>query len=112
MSSGGLWKRFRKTEVVTGLNFQTSDYKGSKETRRYFELGVARSVHNNSMHGPASFVAYMSEEVYLGRNGQQNIYGAKLGAYAHYLFDIGMSVIYYTDLTGAISNYDPNWELG
>jgi hypothetical protein len=101
------WKRFRKTEIVTGLNFQTSDYKGSKETRRYFELGVARSIHDYGMHGPVSAGVYISEEVYFG---DRNIYGTKLGVYTHYLFDLGMAMIYYTDLDR--SNLKLRPELG
>lgn len=92
-----------------GLDFQASDYKGSKATRRYFELGLARSVHDYSMHGPVSAGVYLSEEVYLG---EKNIYGTKIGAYTHYLLDIGFSMICYTDFSRTNFKLRPEFGLG
>lgn len=88
------FKAYRKTELLTGFNFQTSDFKGSKETRKYGEIGIARSLHFNGPHGTSSLGVYLSEEIYLG---DKNIYGTKLGMYTHYLFDIGIAAVYYTD---------------
>ncbi len=100
---------FKKTEIVTGINFQTSNYNNSKETRRYVELGVARSIHLDGYHGPVSMGYYISEEVYFG---EKNIYGTKIGVYTHYMFDIGFSAIYYTDLSKGNVKLRPELGLG
>lgn len=103
------YKRYLKTEIVTGYNFQTSEYNGSKPTRQYFELGIARSIHQQLRHGPVSMGLLLSEEVYLGN---RNIYGTKLGMYTHYLFDVGFSVIYYTDFRKGNLKLRPELGLG
>jgi hypothetical protein len=104
-----LFKTYKKVEVVFGCNFQTSDYKGSKETRRYYELGIGRSFQYEGRHGPVSAGLYVSEEVYFG---DKNIYGTKIGFYTHYLFDIGFSTIYYTDFTKGNLKLRPEFGVG
>lgn len=101
-----IFHRHVKTEIVTGLNFQSG--KGN-ETRRYFELGIARSIHNYGMHGPASAGIYLSEEISFD---EKNIYGTKLGAYTHYLFDIGLAIVYYTNFEKGNLKLRPELGLG
>ena len=102
-------KTVKKAEILIGLNFQTGDYNDSKETRRYFELGIARSVHLYTYHGPTSIGLYISEEVYFG---EKNIYGTKISAYTRYMFDIGFAVVYYTDLNKGNFKLRPEFGVG
>lgn len=104
-----LFKTVKTIEIITGINFQSSDYNGSTDTRRYFELGIARSIHDYGRHGPVSLGVYISEEVYFGN---KNIYGTKIGVYTHYFFDIGMSLIYYTDFNKANLKLRPEFGVG
>lgn len=101
------FKAYRKTELLTGFNFQTSHFKDARETRKYGEIGIARSLHFNGPHGTSSLGVYLSEEIYLG---DKNIYGTKLGMYTHYLFDVGIAAVYYTDFEKG--NFKLRPELG
>ena len=102
-------KTYKKTEVLTGFDVQYYKYNGSQETRQYVELGIARSVHLYNYHGPVSIGYYISEEVYFG---EKNIYGTKIGAYTHYMFDVGFSIIYYTDFDKGNLKLRPEIGLG
>jgi hypothetical protein len=89
------YKSFKKTELLVGINWQgnTAD---KTHTLRYVEVGVARSLHDDSRHGPVSFGLYVSEEMYFGSN--TTVFGTKLGSYLHgMLADFGLAMIYYTD---------------
>jgi len=88
------FERYLKTEILTGFGLQTSSYKGDKSTRRYLELGMARSIHQLGRHGPVSMGVLLAEEIHLG---EKEIYGTKIGMYTHYLLDLGFSAVYYTD---------------
>ena len=79
---------------MLGMNWQ-GNWRDDGKTFRYIEIGFAKSIHQESRHGPISTGVYLSEEIYFGN---ENIYGTKLGAYIHGMFcDMGLSMIYYTD---------------
>lgn len=99
---------FRKTELVLGTNWQANwRDKDNTQTRNYIEVGIGRSIHTYHRHGVSSAGIYLSEEMYFGK---KNIYGTKLGVYAHYLLDLGFSMIYYTDFKKG--NFKLRPELG
>lgn len=104
-----LYKKEKRTEILTGFNVQYYSFNGAQEVRKYIELGVARSAHFDSRHGPASFGYYISEEFHIG---DKNIYGTKIGVYTHYMFDIGFSIIYYTDFSKGNLKLRPEFGLG
>jgi hypothetical protein len=106
---GRLYKKEKRTEVLTGFNVQYYRLNGVQGVRKYFELGVARSAHFDGRHGPASMGYYISEEVYFGG---RNIYGSKIGIYTHYMVDIGFSIIYYTDFSKGNLKLRPEFGLG
>jgi len=100
--------RYKRTDLVTGFNWQPS-LKNDVSTIRYVEVGVGRSVHQYGRHGPVSVGAYVSEEIYFGKN---NIYGTKAGVYMHYMFDLGFSAIYYTDFKKGNFKLRPEFGIG
>lgn len=107
-----VYKDIKKTEILAGMSWQGNwhDNTNAKEgTFRYVEFGIARSVHADSRHGPASMGVYLSEELHLGR---KYIYGTKVGVYTHYLFDLGFSMIYYTDFKRGNFKLRPEIGLG
>lgn len=103
-----LFKREKKIEILTGISWQDNwKDENNDNTLRYMEIGIAKSIHDYGRHGPVSFGVYACEEIYFGN---ENIYGTKLGAYTHYLFDLGFSMIYYTDFKRG--NFKLRPELG
>jgi hypothetical protein len=82
----------KNIEIIGGFHWQGSS---QSKTLRYVEIGLAKTKHYFGYHGPASFALYVSEEMYFGE--QTNIWGTKIGAWTHYLFDLGLSLVYYTD---------------
>jgi hypothetical protein len=90
-----VYKSYRKTEILAGVSWQ-GNLKDEVGTLPYIEIGLAKSLHVGSRHGPVSFGVYASEEMYFGTN--TTVFGNKLGAYMHgMLADFGLAVIYYTD---------------
>ena len=101
-------KRYQKSELVLGINWQ-GNWNDEIKSLRYLEIGYAKSIHQSGRHGPISAGLYASEEVYFG---DRNIYGTKIGAYTHYLFDIGLSMIYYTDFKKGNFKVRPEFGFG
>jgi hypothetical protein len=101
--------RYRKTELLVGMNWQ-ADWRdeNNSQTRTYIELGLAKAIHDQGMHGDAVAGIYASEEIHFGK---KNIYGTKLGAYTHFwLIDLGFAMVYYTDFKKG--NFKLRPELG
>lgn len=88
------WKTYKKTEILAGFSWQ-NNFKDEDKMARYIEVGFANSIHLDGRHGPSSLGVYAAEEIYFGHN--TTTYGTKVGAYTHYIFDLGLAVIYYTD---------------
>jgi hypothetical protein len=89
-----LEKTYRNTEMLIGFSWQ-GNVKDKVKMMRYVEAGIAKSLHAGTRHGPASFGVFMAEELYFG--SETTVFGTKLGAYSHWLIDLGLSIIYYTD---------------
>jgi len=102
-----LFRTFKKTEILIGISAQ-QDGRNDEGSLWYAEIGMARSIHIGSRHGPASFGMYVAEEFYFGSN--TTVYGTKIGAYTHWLFDVGLAMIYYTDFKKG--NFKIRPELG
>jgi len=106
-NSNRLFKTYKKSEILTGVSWQGNVKED--EYIRYLEIGLARSIHYYGMHGPASIGVFAAEEIYIG---DSNIYGTKIGAYIHYLFDFGLSMIYYTDFKKGNFKVRPEFGVG
>lgn len=89
-----LYNRLKQAEILAGVSWQGN--LGDKvPLMRYAEIGIAKSIHAHSRHGPATFGIYAAEEIHI--TDANSVFGTKLGFYTHYMFDIGFAVIYYTD---------------
>jgi hypothetical protein len=98
------------TEVLVGINWLSDFREDNRENvLRFGEVGISRSIHSYGRHGPVSFGILLSEEFYTGK---ENLFGTKLGAYMHYLFDIGFSMVYYTDFKKGTFKLRPEMGVG
>jgi hypothetical protein len=106
------YQRFKKTELLVGMSWQGNwRNKDNSQTRRYIELGVARSLHVYTRHAITSAGLYAAEEMYFG--SRKNIYGTKVGAYAHILLvDVGAAAVYYTDFKRGNLKFRPELGMG
>ena len=101
-------KRYEKSELLLGISWQ-GNLNDEIKSLRYIEMGYAKSVHQSGRHGPVSAGIFAAEEIYFG---DKNIYGTKIGAYTHYLFDLGLSMIYYTDFKKGNFKLRPEFGFG
>ena len=99
-------KEIRSTDIVLGIHWQGNARENI--TYRYYEIGVGKGRYIHHRHGVTGGAIYMSEEIYLGRD--RTIFGTKLGVFWHWLFDAGLSMVYYTDLERG--NFKVRPELG
>lgn len=89
-----LFYTVHSTDVLLGIHWQGN----ARENKmfRYYEAGLAKGRYVSTMEAYTGTAVYASEELYFGPD--KTIFGTKLGAWAHWLFDLGMAVVYYTDL--------------
>ena len=104
-----MFRTYKKTEVLTGVSVQ-QDGRDDSRSLWYAEIGIARSIHSGSRHGPVSIGVYGAEEFYFGSN--TTVYGTKIGAYTQWLFDLGLAMIYYTDLKKGNFKIRPEFGFG
>lgn len=104
----GIYKRVQSTDLLFGFHWQGNE--SERKTIRYGEIGVAKTVYADHYHGRTVGSLYASEEVHLG--GGKNIYGTKLAAFVHLLFDIGLAAVYYTDFERGNFKIRPEFGLG
>ena len=84
----------KATDILIGYNIQGNWSDSTGRMNKYFEIGIGRGKYFYHRHGVTALVIYLSEEILLSKN---KIYGTKIGCFAHWLFDAGFSIIYYTD---------------
>jgi hypothetical protein len=101
-----LFYTMRSTDLLIGVHWQGNSR--DDKTLRYYEIGLARGKYISTMESYFGMAVYASEEMYFGRD--KNIYGTKIGAWAHWLFDVGASAVYYTDFKRG--NFKIRPELG
>ena len=103
------YKTLKQIEILAGISWQgnTAD---KVSIMRYGEIGIAKSIHSHGRHGPATIGIYLAEEIHFG--GGNSVFGTKLGFYTHYMFDIGIAVIYYTDFQKGNLKLRPELGIG
>lgn len=101
-------QRIKSTDILIGIHWQVNDIE--KKSYRYYEVGFAKAIYISHHHGINGGAVYASEEVYFGKN--KNIFGTKVGAWYHYLFDLGLSMIYYTDFNKGNFKIRPEFGAG
>jgi hypothetical protein len=86
------YKLIRSTDLILGINWQgnTRDNK----TYRYYEIGIGKGQYAQGVDFGSGGAVYISEEMYFGPN---TIFGTKLGAWFHWMLDMGAAMVYYTD---------------
>lgn len=91
-----LFRKEKSIDLWLGYNLQgnSSDETG-ETTMKYLEIGIGKGRYIYHMHGITGAGVYVSEEILLNKN--KNIYGTKIGCFAHWMFDAGFSIVYYTD---------------
>ena len=87
----------RSTDILVGISWQGDGREGAKNEKmyRYVEIGLGRGKYSFGICGGGASAIYISEEMYFGKD--KNIFGTKIGAWTHYLLDLGLSLVYYTD---------------
>ena len=81
-----------------------------KKNFTYYEVGVAKVRYYYHRHGITAFAGYVSEEIHFGKD--KNIFGTKIGVWSHWLFDLGLSTIYYTDFIKGNFKIRPEFGFG
>lgn len=96
-SSFRLAHHIRSTDILLGIHWQGDGRESAKNEKmyRYFEIGLAKSSHYSGICASGSGTVCVSEEMHFGKD--KNIFGTKVGAWFHYLIDLGMAMVYYTD---------------
>ena len=84
----------RETDLFVGISWQGNGDEG-RRLWRYYEIGLAKAIYDETEMGKEGAAVYAAEELYLAGNG--NVYGTKIGAWAHLIVDLGVAAIYYTD---------------
>ena len=100
------FKTVTSTDLLLGVHWQGNTRE--EKTYRYYEIGIAKGRYVHHPHGVTGGAVYVSEEVYFGNGG--NIYGTKIGAWMHWLFDAGLAAVYYTNFEKG--NFKIRPELG
>lgn len=100
----------KSTDILVGFSWQDAGSEDVRRPFRYIEVGIGRSIQQYGYLLPSNFGMYIAEEIYIGKG--PNVYGTKIGAYLHSLFDIGMAVIYYTDFTKGNFKFRPELGIG
>lgn len=103
-----LFRTYKSTDLLVGINWQGNTRENI--TSRYYEIGLAKARYIFHHHGITGSAVYVSEEMHF--NGDQNIFGTKLGAWAHWLLDAGMAIVYYTDFSQGNLKIRPELGVG
>ncbi|MFL5811280.1 MAG: hypothetical protein ACJ749_17290 [Flavisolibacter sp.] len=102
----------RSTDLLVGVHWQGDGRESAQNEKKYrfVEIGFGKGKYNFSICGGGAQTVYVSEEMYFGRD--KNIFGTKVGAWMHYLLDIGLSLIYYTDFKRGNFKIRPEFGVG
>ena len=103
-----LFKTVTSTDLLVGMNWQGSTK--AEKTYRFYEIGLAKGRYLYHPHGVTGGAIYISEEVHLNDSG--NIYGTKVGVWTHYLFDLGLAAVYYTNFKKGNLKIRPEFGCG
>jgi hypothetical protein len=92
-----LVRSIRSTDILIGVHWQGDARESAKDEKmyRFIEIGVGKGRYTSGICSGAGGAVYISEEMYFGKD--KNIFGTKIGAWTHYLLDLGLSLVYYTD---------------
>ncbi len=105
-----LYQEINSTDILIGVHWQGNTR--TNKTFRYYEIGMAKGRYISHMHGVTGSAFYISEEMYFSRD--KNIFGTKVGAWIHWVGDIGLAMIYYTDFDKGNLKIRPEfgWGMG
>src|SRR5215213_6830079 len=100
------------TDLLVGLHWQGDGRENAKDEKlyRYIEIGLAKGNYTKGICSGGATAVYVSEEMYFGKD--KNIFGTKVGAWTHYLIDIGLSLVYYTDFKRGNFKIRPEFGAG
>jgi len=102
----------RSTDLLIGVHWQGDGRESAKNEKmyRFIEIGVGKGNYNFSICGGGASSLYISEEMYFGKD--KTILGTKVGAWMHYLLDLGLSLVYYTDFKRGNFKVRPEFGVG
>lgn len=100
----------KSIDAWVGYNLQGNWSDTAGKTAKYLEVGIGKGRYFYHRHGIKGRAFYIAEEIYLGNN--KRIYGTKIGFFAHWLFDAGFSVVYYTDFRKGNLKLRPELGIG
>ncbi|HEX8314544.1 MAG TPA: hypothetical protein VF609_06115 [Flavisolibacter sp.] len=103
-----VYHTIKSTDILVGIHAQM-DGEGTKNYT-FYEIGVAKAIYRDGRHGASGSAVYLSEELHFGRD--KNIYGTKFGIWHHWLLDVGLAVVYYTDLRAGNLKVRPEIGVG
>jgi hypothetical protein len=102
----------RSTDIIVGVHWQGNAKERNGENApmyRYYEIGIGKGLYTGGVCIGGSSLIYISEEMYFG---DKTIIGTKVGAWAHYLFDLGLALVYYTDFKKGNFKIRPEFGAG